>query len=792
MSDAANSITVQLSVNKASFSASMAEAQRNLDKFANKSRQAGKASVSSTQAASAALRVMQGDMTNNIRAVERFIGNIPGVGNALKMAFPLVGGIALGGLLVSLGSKLADFIEKARSMPRAIQSGFDALNLSQKTTTDELILSTDKIQSAIDKINHMPNNGLKDAFDQQTVSADKFADSIVSANAKLQELLSKNNVGELAALLGMWGTVSTKGIQSTAKKYGQQIDDAAYDYANTDPGTKAHDDAKKRLTDLQNKQIADARSDLSMRESGTVPLGGTRLGVLSSLSPALVALVNNLPRPDQTSAMEEDKGILHTTLNAQKHQAAQDKNDAAQIAKQKADDAKAASDAAKQAAQERLRAMTADLETMKLQDNLSVKQVYDYWTEMKSQFSVGSAAYNDVVAKQTQLAVEGAKTAHEAIAKAITEAQRNSMDSATAGPALINQSAKFLHGQAVMAGRGTTEGYLDSNADAIDQARNEAREKEADLNERVGKSITQMAAAQELANIHTKEYVTIQTALQGILDARIAEDKENPTAQSARAVTMAKAGVANAATQRDIQMSQDQQNINPAFGTAAIGAADALNDFVNASRDAAGMMRDIVSNTLGGLNEQIVAAMSGQRTHFKDFGAGVFRGVAGMGLQKAEGSVLGALGFGGKMGTKGNPMYVTMESGGVSAATSAVSSSMPKTGVGGFFGGLLKSFLPHFANGGQINGPALVGENGPEIWSPPSAGGTIIPNSKLSSSSSSSGVSPTIHIDARGSNDPAQTEAAVHRAMGQYIPHIVSASVRANSDQRMRKPSSVR
>jgi hypothetical protein len=42
----------------------------------------------------------------------------------------------------------------------------------------------------------------------------------------------------------------------------------------------------------------------------------------------------------------------------------------------------------------------------------------------------------------------------------------------------------------------------------------------------------------------------------------------------------------------------------------------------------------------------------------------------------------------------------------------------------------IASFLPHFAAGGDISGPSVVGENGPEIFVPPSSG-TIIPNHAL-------------------------------------------------------------
>lgn len=59
---------------------------------------------------------------------------------------------------------------------------------------------------------------------------------------------------------------------------------------------------------------------------------------------------------------------------------------------------------------------------------------------------------------------------------------------------------------------------------------------------------------------------------------------------------------------------------------------------------------------------------------------------------------------------------------------------VPKIGGDGF------SFpqMPHAANGGFLNGPTLVGERGPEIFTPNGAGGRITPNSSMAKGGSGS------------------------------------------------------
>jgi hypothetical protein len=100
-------------------------------------------------------------------------------------------------------------------------------------------------------------------------------------------------------------------------------------------------------------------------------------------------------------------------------------------------------------------------------------------------------------------------------------------------------------------------------------------------------------------------------------------------------------------------------------------------------------------------------------------------------------------------------------------------------GVGGWLGGLLQGA---FAGGGDVvaNRPALIGERGPELFTPSTAG-RITPNYALGSGG---GDSHMYMIDARGSNDPM----AIHAAVARALPHAVAASVQAQHSAKMRMP----
>lgn len=98
-------------------------------------------------------------------------------------------------------------------------------------------------------------------------------------------------------------------------------------------------------------------------------------------------------------------------------------------------------------------------------------------------------------------------------------------------------------------------------------------------------------------------------------------------------------------------------------------------------------------------------------------------------------------------------------------------------------------FGGHFALGGDVTAGMSydVGEMGRETFVP-TLNGRIIPNNRTGGHSG-----PLIGmIDARGSNDPAQTAFAIHRAMAHYGPAITQGAVKSVRERSMRSPSSTR
>jgi hypothetical protein len=222
----------------------------------------------------------------------------------------------------------------------------------------------------------------------------------------------------------------------------------------------------------------------------------------------------------------------------------------------------------------------------------------------------------------------------------------------------------------------------------------------------------------------------------------------------------------------------------------------------------------VFTRTMDSLNDDLARTLVGQKGSHQTFGSmvgktldGAAMGLAKSGLQKGEGAIMKALGFG---GDKVSHVIVDNMPGGGVAGTGAANSGLhgiAGKAVGflqGLFGGgaqktlagaqdtsgnlsMLQgvdtSSLPMLAGGGDVMAghAAIIGEKGPELFVPHQSG-TVMPNGGFGSTTNH------YSIDASGSHDPAMTEAAVRRALHSTLKHAVSQSVTGVREGMRRQP----
>lgn len=125
---AAGGVNIVLSLNSASYSKAIKEAQNQLDAFAGKTKAAGHGTVTSMQAASASIRLLENPLGNNRRAIERLLSQSKHLGGVMNAAFPVVGAVALGSVIFDQGSEIEDFVKKANAVPNAITTAFRSMH----------------------------------------------------------------------------------------------------------------------------------------------------------------------------------------------------------------------------------------------------------------------------------------------------------------------------------------------------------------------------------------------------------------------------------------------------------------------------------------------------------------------------------------------------------------------------------------------------------------------------------------------------------------------------------------
>jgi len=216
----AGQIVITLSSGQAQFISDMDRAKARVVDFGAAARRMGSdmhGTVTGVQATSGALRVLEGGITNNLRAAERFTANVLGLGPALQAAFPVVGAIAFAGILVKLGEEANNFLEQLKTAPERMSNAFREVNAPLRQTSDELAVANARLQNDIDKLLGRRENFLTLTLAEARVAADKLADALDNDLQKISEVMKKNEVGFFNGLFT--GRQSTGGNTEAQEKF---------------------------------------------------------------------------------------------------------------------------------------------------------------------------------------------------------------------------------------------------------------------------------------------------------------------------------------------------------------------------------------------------------------------------------------------------------------------------------------------------------------------------------------------------------------------------------------------
>lgn len=258
-------------------------------------------------------------------------------------------------------------------------------------------------------------------------------------------------------------------------------------------------------------------------------------------------------------------------------------------------------------------------------------------------------------------------------------------------------------------------------------------------------------------------------------------------------------------------------------GSGLDGLRVALQQMATDAQTTAQIMHDAFAHAVDSINQSLSSSLMAHANNSWEYKRNIVQGLSNtsrgigssllnQGFKKIEGTALNKLGFGKADGSSANPFYVRLAGDAAKGIGGLAGSIGSLKGLGGFFGhnkvpsvnvggwadslgmkngatGVLGRLIQgKFADGGNVmpGMPALIGERGPELFVPPSAG-RIVPNDALGGGA---GGTHHWHIDATGSHDPAQTVALIHQYMTKAAPQIAAGAVRAVHEQARRSPVS--
>jgi len=203
-------VVIDLAAGTSRFTSDINQAEVRVKKFGSSGSQAmrefGGHTASSMMAASGAIRTMEGNLTHNVRAVERFMSTTLGLSPVLQAAFPIVGAVAFSGLIVGIGEKVYEFFKTIQNAPEKVNLMFRELNAPLKLTNDQLDVTNDRLENQIAKLEGRRQNTLKLALDEARAAADNLAMALDRDLSALYKLLKESDVGIMRRLLGETGT----------------------------------------------------------------------------------------------------------------------------------------------------------------------------------------------------------------------------------------------------------------------------------------------------------------------------------------------------------------------------------------------------------------------------------------------------------------------------------------------------------------------------------------------------------------------------------------------------------
>lgn len=227
--------------------------------------QAVRSSVSARMAASAELRIFEGNTQGSTRAVAALISQFPLLAAAAQAAFTGFALVAVGEIAYDVGKKLYDAFDLGGKRAEKTAEEIRGVNNELERSTTALNVQIDKLQQEEAKLEKKPFNGLKLVLDEAAGSAQILAARLEAVAEREKKVIEGMSASKPQLLLGG----SQTGYEQTMlQEHAKWLATAKNTQDSLNESTSYGNSLQTRLTQLLVKQKEGEELVLSAAQSG--------------------------------------------------------------------------------------------------------------------------------------------------------------------------------------------------------------------------------------------------------------------------------------------------------------------------------------------------------------------------------------------------------------------------------------------------------------------------------------------------------------------------------------------
>jgi Lambda phage tail tape-measure protein (Tape_meas_lam_C) len=251
------------------------------------------------------------------RHLRTFVAGLPGVATAMSAAFNAVAVFALLNVVVETGRKVVEFAKKNEEAARKAREAWQDAFTPISDSNNKLELTKTKLENAIAKIEHKPENKIKEAIEEATVAADELGRHLDADIRKIADTLKGEQHGMASQIfLKQTGANAAAKIAEDVREKFNQIAAGTYKPAageSSDP-TAQRDAVLAHALTAAWAQLGPAQARLDTFH-GNVPSSSSSAEAVRTLTELIAGLKALQTTSQLTQEIAKAQGIK-TTLDA--------------------------------------------------------------------------------------------------------------------------------------------------------------------------------------------------------------------------------------------------------------------------------------------------------------------------------------------------------------------------------------------------------------------------------------------------------------------------------------------